>query len=146
MGLDMYLILNRDVSKYLEDDEGTIEAIRAVGGRDLEPRSITYRAAYWRKANQIHKWFVDNVQDGRDDCQKYYVGKDSLQKLVDLCKRAEAVQASAGEILPPSEGFFFGSTKIDDGYWYDIRQTIEQLEAALSVAGKFDYFEYYASW
>ena len=24
--------------------------------------------ASWRKANAIHKWFVDNVQDGVDDC------------------------------------------------------------------------------
>lgn len=24
--------------------------------------------AYWRKANAIHRWFVDNVQNGTDDC------------------------------------------------------------------------------
>jgi len=27
--------------------------------------------AYWRKANQIHNWFVENVKDGVDNCGNY---------------------------------------------------------------------------
>lgn len=42
--------------------------------------------AYWRKANQIHKWFVDNVQNGTDDCGEYLVSKEQIQKLLDTCK------------------------------------------------------------
>lgn len=48
---------------------------------------ITEDVAYWRKANQIHKWFVDNVQDGEDDCGEYYVSKEHLEELIDTCKR-----------------------------------------------------------
>ena len=29
---------------------------------------IIEQVGYWRKANQIHNWFVENVQDGEDDC------------------------------------------------------------------------------
>ena len=39
--------------------------------------------AYWRKANQIHKWFVDNVQEGVDNCGEYYVSHEKLQELLD---------------------------------------------------------------
>lgn len=30
-------------------------------------RSIWQEIGYWRKANHIHKWFVDKVQGGDDD-------------------------------------------------------------------------------
>ena len=43
---------------------------------------ITEEAVYWRKANQIHKWFVDNIQNGVDDCGEYYVSKENLEALL----------------------------------------------------------------
>ena len=46
---------------------------------------IIESAGYWRKANQIHKWFVDNVQDGVDDCKEYYVPEEKLKELLDIC-------------------------------------------------------------
>ncbi|MGD9157251.1 MAG: hypothetical protein PVG39_02495 [Desulfobacteraceae bacterium] len=47
---------------------------------------ITEQIGYWRKANHIHQWFVNNVQDGKDDCKRYYVPVDELKTLRDLCK------------------------------------------------------------
>ncbi len=52
------------------------------------------------------------------------------------------------EILPPTQGFFFGSDTIDDWYKKDIEETIKVLEDELSVP-KIGYgaeYEYYASW
>lgn len=40
---------------------------------------------YWRKANAIHHWFVQNVQDGNDDCEYHEVTKDHLKTLRNLC-------------------------------------------------------------
>ena len=40
---------------------------------------------YWRKANAIHKWFVDNVQNGVDDCGEYKVTKEQLIQLHNAC-------------------------------------------------------------
>ena len=40
---------------------------------------------YWRKANAIHKWFVDNVQNGEDDCGDYSVSKELLEELLNDC-------------------------------------------------------------
>lgn len=48
---------------------------------------ISYQVAYWRKANQVHNWFVENVQGGEDECKPYVVSKEQLQELLDICIR-----------------------------------------------------------
>lgn len=47
---------------------------------------ISENVGYWRKANQIHNWFVQNVQDGVDDCEYHHeVTKEKLEQLRELC-------------------------------------------------------------
>ena len=41
---------------------------------------------YWRKANAIHKWFVENVQNGVDDCDTYLVTREQLEQLKEACE------------------------------------------------------------
>jgi hypothetical protein len=50
--------------------------------RGIAPKEIE-EAGYWRKANAIHPWFVENVQDGNDDCKNYYVSKEDIEALLD---------------------------------------------------------------
>lgn len=45
--------------------------------------------AYWRKANAIHKWFVDNCGDGIDECQLMIVDKDDLEKLLNTAQKVK---------------------------------------------------------
>ena len=40
---------------------------------------------YWRKANQIHGWFVDTLMNGVDECQTVYISWGILQDLKDIC-------------------------------------------------------------
>lgn len=48
---------------------------------------IYEQVAYWRKANAVHKWFVDHVQDGEDDCEYHKeVTKKDLIELRDICR------------------------------------------------------------
>lgn len=49
--------------------------------------SVEQNVAYWRKANQIHNWFVENVQDGIDNCGYYIVSKEQLTELYDTAKK-----------------------------------------------------------
>lgn len=49
--------------------------------------SIELHAMYWRKANHIHAWFVDNVQDGNDDGGTYPVSPNQLSDLLDRCSK-----------------------------------------------------------
>lgn len=72
MGLDMYMIRRRKG----EHSKNKIEEINWDNSEQI---------AYWRKANQVHKWFVDNVQNGEDDCNYYKVTKEQLQDLVNKC-------------------------------------------------------------
>jgi len=71
MGLDMFLIRK----KKSKNNKPIYE--------DMEYEEI----AYWRKANQIHKWFVDKVQDSVDDCKFYLVKTEDIQELIDICNK-----------------------------------------------------------
>ena len=56
--------------------------------------------AYWRKANQIHKWFVDKVQDSVDDCNYYLVKKEDIEELVNICNKIlKETQLIDGRVL-----------------------------------------------
>ncbi len=72
----------------------------------VKPERVAYiieEVAYWRKCWTIHKWFVQNVQAGEDDCKEYVVDVKQLQALVDQCKKAlgmmSAVEIAMGEGL-----------------------------------------------
>lgn len=81
MGLDMYLYCNsRTLTQKVHDGEPYGEYITEY----YKSRGIVM---YWRKANAIHKWFVDNVQNGEDDCGLYEVEWEQLVELRDICKR-----------------------------------------------------------
>ena len=53
-------------------------------------RMISQMLADWRKANHIHKWFVDNVCGGVDDCEPYEVEDYQLEDLLAICKTIKA--------------------------------------------------------
>ncbi len=89
---------------------------------------------YWGKANAIHKWFVDNVQKGVDNCESYEVQSDQIIHLYELCARAYLTKDES--LLIPNEGFFFGSTEVDERYWRDIFDTMESLKTIVDELKK----------
>ena len=56
--------------------------------RGEKPRyEIATEIGYWRKANQIHNWFVNRVQDGIDDCRYHHpVSRRILEELIETCQ------------------------------------------------------------
>ena len=50
------------------------------------------------------------------------------------------------DLLPPTSGFFFGGSEIDDYYKSDIENTIKILEEELAIPDDYNEYEYYASW
>ena len=138
MGLDMYLNKKTYVKNWdHQTPEERHEVIVKKGGEILEgikPERVSYieeQVGYWRKANQIHNWFVQNVQ-GEDDCKEYYVQIDDLINLLDLCKQVKENPSKAETLLPTTTGFFFGDTDYGEFYMNDIDNTIEILEQVLS--------------
>jgi hypothetical protein len=143
MGLDMYLSAKR----YLWSEErGGVELSGFDIPAPLELCEVRCRAAYWRKANMIHAWFVANVQDDDDNCAPYEVGRDDLQTLIDLCREALANKKKAAELLPTSQGFFFGSDEYDDYYFSELQRTADELAALLEAVDDSWTFEYQSSW
>jgi hypothetical protein len=172
MGLDMYLTANEYVSRTRRKDDlygNTPEenplfydlASRRKGWIDeagYSGISISYPVGYWRKANAIHNWFVQNVQDNRDECQKSYVSPENLRELREACQAVLATKnnslVSVSEVaeevgLAPLAGFFFGGTDYDEYYYDDLEYTVKMIDR-LENSGVFDNawtdIEYQASW
>jgi hypothetical protein len=150
MGLDMYLDKRTYVKQWDHIDETKqykVEVTRGGEPTNIDPKKVKYiieEAGYWRKANAIHKWFVDNCQNGVDDCRDAYVGFDDLQALLDLCRIVIIDKSKAEQLLPSTSGFFFGNTEYDEWYYNDIQNTIEILEKA--VEDKDGEYYYSSSW
>lgn len=86
MGLDMYLMCN---------NQSLVEAVfskRIEWGYEweLSPHRTNGVINYWRKANAIHGWFVDNVQNGVDDQGNYAVTVEQIRSLRDACAKVIA--------------------------------------------------------
>lgn len=116
MGLDMYLTDSK--------------------GNDL---------GYWRKANAIHGWFIRELADGIDKCQNIPVTKIDLEKLQDICAAVLNDISKAQELLPPTEGCFFGTQEIGVDYKQDLLDTLEIINNILENTKKRK-FIYRASW
>src|SRR5690348_5138351 len=89
IGLDMYLERKHYVRNWDWAEKTWDVQVRLNGNlipeSQIDPAKISYvieQVAYWRKANEIHHWFVQNVQDGIDDCKRYYVSTDKLSQLL----------------------------------------------------------------
>lgn len=150
MGLDMYLKAKKHISNfdfYKNDKEINMQVKKVLGLDHLDDGDagieVAVTIAYWRKANQIHSWFVENCQEGKDECQESYVQREDLEKLRDLCNKAIAEKDA--DLLPPQSGFFFGSTEIDDWYWSNIEHTGKVLNDILSDETLKGYHFYYQS-
>ena len=152
MGLDMYLNARRFLWIFSDGKGDDAEIGKAISAAipeagNMRPTTVEFEAIYWRKANAIHKWFVDNVQDGVDDCRSYYVSRDKLKNLLEVCETILKDNSRAEELLPSQSGFFFGGTDYDEWYFKDLQHTRDKIDELLSKPD-FDkfYFQYQSSW
>lgn len=124
---------------------------------------IIYDIGYWRKVNWIHKWFVDNVQGGNDDCGNYEVSSELLDKLYSTCetilKKFDGIKNDKDKLklidyindkLPPQDGFFFGMTELKDDddldyYRESLYDTMKFIRLAKKYIEKFGAVIYYQS-
>ena len=156
MGLDMYLTAKRylwsdkdkEVAKDINDAVGVeCDPEKRFVGSSLMVKEVSIDAMYWRKANAIHGWFVENCQGGKDECQETYVDRAKLVELRDLCKAVVDHPDVNITGLEPTHGFFFGSTEKDDWYLQDLKNTVEGITNALESLPENQYeFYYQASW
>ena len=145
-GIDDSQLPNKEVIEYYKQFY-----TRCYGDWDTEHKygwySIMKQVGYWRKANEIHNWFVENVQNGEDDCDYHNeCTREILEDLLHTCKTVldscattyrdgqVVIDSSvAEELLPRCRGFFFGGDGYDEYYVSDIVDTIKILEDVLAT-------------
>ena len=118
MGLDMYLEAEMYVGGWDHAKEperalyrSLLESVglQSVASPDSPSIHVSVTVACWRKANAIHRWFVETLADGEDDCQRMYVGPESVRALFDLCNKVlTSVETVEGEVAN-------GTTHYPDG-------------------------------
>jgi len=77
MGLDMFMQKQTDFFQshlQLMVDGEIVNASRLT--------SIIESVGYWRDFYPMHEWIVDNVQGGKDDKGRYWMGDDDIQELI----------------------------------------------------------------
>lgn len=145
MGLDMYLTAKRYIYTFGDDDKALRDVLEQLKVNDMPIKELSYEAGYWRKANQIHKWFVDNVQGGNDNCGEYLVDIKALERLLELVNEVLQDRDKAKELLPTTNGFFFGDISYDESYFDDLINTKAIIENVLSMVELRKYDIYYSS-
>jgi hypothetical protein len=124
MGLDMFLERRHYVHNWphmAAAERHTVivkKGDKPVPASEIDPAKVSHvieEVGYWRKANAIHQWFVDNVQDGDDDCKEYYVSREQMQELLDIVNKVLA----ASELI---EG------KIQNGYTFKDDKKVPIME------------------
>lgn len=133
MGLDMYLDkCNRKVWGYKDRDVDEIKAKNPSLYEELKPfivmrgkyhpwESFFAEVGYWRKANAIHKWFVENVQNEVDDCGRYEISKEQLEELLEVC-----IKVRDGSKL--IKGWIQNGETYKDGKWLPCMEEGEYIE------------------
>jgi hypothetical protein len=145
MGLDMFLRAEKYISDYRwgSDEEESqyktiVDLFQAQPFVDPSTSSgtVSLTVGYWRKANAIHKWFVDTVQKGEDDCGTYYVSRDQLKELREVCLRVlGAVSTVEGQI---HVGTSFGAGVQSEHY--EVGQVVANPETAAALLPTADGF------
>lgn len=126
MGLDMYLFRRKKGSAELPEHE----------------------QIYWRKANQIRRWIVDHAgYPPQANCEPFVLTKDVLNRLIDDSIRVLVDHDIAVDVMPTSDGFFFGNTDIFEWYFQQLAETVRDV-SALIAGTNFDeeeivYYEWY---
>ena len=143
MGLDMFL----NGEKHICSDDEVEIIVKPDILNGYRVKRIVIELLYWRKSNQIHQWFVKNIQKGKDDCKEYYVEKEQLQKLYETICSVLLNHTKAKTLLPSQDGFFFGGPEYDEYYFQDLEETKTGLEKLFNsdILKNFSVY-YHSSW
>jgi len=156
MGLDMYLYLKKHEynSDYRNPESCNYPDILSNMERQIKNRNFRmiisdtkYLVGYWRKFNALHNLIVKKYADGVDKCQEIDLNTENIKTIIGICEEILKDHSLAKELLPTSNGFFFGSQEYDEWYFKDIEYTLSLFKDILDTVSKENYsIIYQASW
>lgn len=94
----------------------------------------------WRNARHIHNWFVENVQNGYDDGNRYDVTFNQLNTLRNYCREILNDNSKASELLPTDSTHGY-----DEYYFQTIEKTYKELSKLIDEPNKYEWFSYYGN-
>ena len=120
------------------------------------------KVMYWRKANMIHGWFLKNGKWVENNVITDIFKGSILDKLISdiekvisliednynvnnvfLVEEKDSLYKEIVNLLPPTSGYFFGSTDIDNNYYKILKHTLKDLKNKYNPE---DNYYYHASW
>lgn len=159
MGLDMNLYKKHYVQnwdhtpkekRYSISVKQNSKAVKSINVKRIA--YIEEDIGYWRKANQIHKWFIDNCAGGDGDVREMYVSNEQIKELYQLCLKVKAkAKLVEGKIKngasgsKDADGKFVWIPNMQDGSYIENAEEIAELLPTESgfFFGSTDYDEYY---
>ena len=134
MGLDMFLFRQK---KFREGDDAYNKLVRETSEEVM----------YWRKANQIRSWIVNNtIYEDNWNCEEVELTKETLEKLKADCETVMDDHSKARTLFPTSNGFFFGSTDYDEWYFNKLETTAKEIGHILKDTDFENEIIYYTEW
>lgn len=132
-----------------KNQKGVTFPIKKGGIISKRISEIVEEVAYWRKANAIHKWFIDNCGEGEDrnDGAGMYVSKEQLEQLRDVC--AEVLKVAIVKKGKITDGYSFKdgvkTPILVDGKFIENAEEVAELLPTESgfFFGNTEYNEYY---
>jgi hypothetical protein len=115
MGLDMYLHSVEKNNQFVYAKDYLVNSYEQLNN-----------IGYWREQWLIHNWFVQYIQNGNDDCQAYFVKKESLENLKRICEEALNIPPFAPILFSDHDNVFTTSH-----YNRCANETIETINKAL---------------
>ena len=149
----MYLSAKKYTDRYSQDDDLDLnnklwELFGLEKGNNLASCVVSVECGYWRKSNQIHNWFVENVQNGEDDCRDYDVSREQLIELKELCNKIIKILSEQTRTKVMLKNKFSNFTSGNTDYEHEIYVDTEEIEELLPTKegfffGDCVYDEYY---
>lgn len=113
MGLDAKLILTKKECKKIQSKEDIVLQF------------------YFRKVNCLHGFIERSVGDDVElNCSVTKIAADEIRDLYRIVQKilSEKDEETIELYLPPTPGFFFGSTTVDDDYFECVKEIKEALD------------------
>lgn len=138
MGLDMYLKRKIYIGANYEHNNITGKLELFYGKENIPIKidinkvsEIVESVGYWRKFNALHNWFVNNIQDGEDNCEDSWISEQQLKQLLNILEKIHSKKCSPEELMPTQSGFFFGSIEYDEYYYQNVADSIDIIKTVL---------------
>ena len=101
MGLDMYLHRKENVygEPAIEIKKANKLPLRDEEHPQYEWVQLVTECAYWRKANAIHKWFINNCGEGDENRRTMEVSLEDLKELLRVCREVlQSIELVDGKV------------------------------------------------